>query len=92
MFGCQRIQYLQQQSAVLLLTAHRLYIVHYFTVQDGKLRLTTDPPVSGLTAQSYHVKAMLRPVPTAEHHSSNGETAGSGGEEDDDGERGSERQ
>ena len=83
-FGCQCIQYLQQQSAVLLLTAHRLYLVHYFTVQDNKLRLTTDPPVSGLTAQSYHVKAKLRPVPTAEHLSSKERETGaaSGGEEE----------
>ena len=81
LFGCQRIQYLQHQSAVLLLTAHRLYIVHYFTVQDNKLRLTTDPPVSGLTAQSYHIKAKLRPVPS-EQQSSKAETAGGGGDEE----------
>ena len=78
LFGCQRIQYLQQQSAVLLLTAHRLYIVHYFTVQDGKVRLTPEPPVTGLAAQSYQIKAKLRPMPTAEQHSSKGETSGAG--------------
>ena len=83
LFGCQRIQFLQQHSAVLLLTAHRLYIVHYFTMQDGKLRLTTDPPVSGLTAQSYHVKAKLRPLPTAaEQHSTKQDTPAAAAEEE----------
>ena len=82
LFGCQRIQYLQQHSAVLLLTAHRLYIVHYFAVVEGKLRLMPEPAVSGLVAQSYHIKAKLRPVPSSEHHSSKGETAGSAGEEE----------
>ena len=82
LFGCECIQYLQHQSAVLLLTAHRLYIVHYFTAQNNKLRLMTDPPVTGLTAQAYHVKARLRPVPTAELNSSKGDAGGGGGEED----------
>ena len=65
LFACTRLRGVEQpQQAVLVLTSHRLYIAHHFTLSPDsrQLMLVTEPLVTGLAAQPYQVTMRMRPA------------------------------